>query len=151
MKGIAAFGFFLLFLAAIALISLRNTSDDRAATLQVPNEADFVGMQWQLAAMRNAPGAVQADIELTFASDGTLQGAGNCHSFTGTYTFDAGQLIMGGLETSESRCPADQPGFEPQLVLLLSSATAVRIGARGLVFLDAGNTRLMRFVGARKQ
>lgn len=145
MKGLVAFGFFLLFLAGLALINLGNRTSPADAQREI-TPLELAGARWQLVAMRGVPAVPSAIIEVQFTRGGALNGRGPCQHFAASYTHAAGQLKVSEPQTGPSTCPADSTPLEPRLLRMLTETASLGFDGRNLVLLAADQTRLARFV-----
>lgn len=146
MKGMMAFGFFMLFLAAMALVNVGKMSPDAKPELQSPSTDVLQGERWRLVALRGTPGAAAGAIELQFTRGGMVTGNGLCQFISGRYEYEQGVLAFSGLAVSTSTCNPQQPHVEQALLAQLATAVTLSFDGRNLVALSADSTRLARFV-----
>ncbi|MGB5345858.1 MAG: META domain-containing protein [Woeseia sp.] len=148
MKGVVAFGFFLLFLAALALINIGKLAPGDTGSLRGPTTAELTGERWRLVALRGNAAAEAAAIELQFTRGGMLTGSGLCQHFSGRYELAEVAVSFSGLQATESTCAAAVRPLEQRLLDYLSRAASIGFEGRNLVVLANDGTRLLRFVAA---
>jgi heat shock protein HslJ len=124
LNRVIAFLFFMLFLAAIAFIMLRNlqTRDDRT-------NFSIVGGEWRL-----------DDKRLTFRPDGKIGGFAGCNRFFGNFVATDATLDIGPLGSTRKACPAPLMERERDFLHALENASRYAIADRQLSLQDtAGN------------
>ncbi|MGB5245640.1 MAG: META domain-containing protein [Woeseia sp.] len=146
MKGIVAFGFFLLFLAALALTNISRMTPAGTAELRPPTALELAGERWRLVALRNVAGAAEADIELQFTRGGSVTGQGRCQHFNARYMLDETGLRFSDAVTLSSTCLGPEEPLEMRLLTAFAQTERVGIDGRNLVLLGADATRLARFL-----
>lgn len=152
MKGVVAFAFFMLFLAAFALVSLSNRSAPETDGARPPNSSELVGNRWRVAAMRGAPATTSGEITVQFTQGGMLTGSGTCQHFAARYQHEGPTLTFTEFETTPpAGCDSDSALREQALLKLLSETAAGTIDAGNLVLLSGDNVRLVRFAAVSQQ
>lgn len=149
MKGVVAFGFFLLFLAALALNNIGKLAPAESGSLRSPTPAELAGERWRLVALRGNAAAEAAAIELQFTRGGMLTGSGLCQHFSGRYELAQTAVSFSGLQATGSVCAATVRPLEQRLLEYLSRAASIGFDGRNLVVLESDGTRLLRFVAAK--
>jgi heat shock protein HslJ len=107
MNRVMGFTFFLLLLAAIALISLRDMrpiADSNAGTV-------ITGIDWQLISIDESVVESDAGVSIRFEVDGKISGHGGCNSFFSSYTMNESVIDIGPVGATRMACP------EPQMQL----------------------------------
>ncbi|NNC55620.1 MAG: META domain-containing protein [Pseudomonadales bacterium] len=146
MKGIVAFGFFMLFLAALALTNLGNMTPAETEALRAPTPLELSGERWQLVALRNVQGVSTANIELQFTRGGTVTGHSRCQHFTAQYQLADGALAISEIDALPTSCQDAVLAIEAALLQVFSQTRTVGVDERNLVLLGDESVRLARFV-----
>lgn len=107
MKRMGAFGFFMLFLAGIAIVNLRNMADQTAASVVEPQLADLVATPWRLQRLTGEQPSPDASFELRFSGDNSLSLRAACNRYNGEFTYANGQLRVGNLAGTRRACEPD--------------------------------------------
>ena len=143
MRPAAAFLFFLLFLAGIALVNLRSMQGNTESPVLEPSQ--LVGPNWRSTHL----GEMRMDADTTafirFDSDGTVSGNAGCNRFFGNWELSAGVLELGQLGTTRMACPESANSLE---IAFLEQIETVRSAARAetrLLLKDADSQPVMRF------
>lgn len=143
MRPAAAFLFFLLFLAGIALVNLRSMQPEAESPVLEP--AQLIGPIWRstyLGEMRmdaNTPAFIQ------FGADGNVSGNAGCNRILGSWELSAGVLTIGELGVTRMACP--EPANSLEIAFLEQVATihsAARTGRR-LALKNQAGVPVMRF------
>ena len=128
MNRVLAFLFFMLFLAGMAFILLKDIKPIDSAR---PQEVSLVSGSWYAT---DGSGA-----NVRFAADGKLSGSGGCNRFFGTYVATDKTIETGPLGTTRMACAPDVMNAETRFLAALESAreyriegNTLRIGAEGL-------------------
>lgn len=79
MKAIVGFGFFLLFLAGIALVTLKGRQ--MAEQSMSGGGAGLTGVSWRPAVIGSSLIAADSGMTISFDVDGSIKGHGGCNGF----------------------------------------------------------------------
>jgi heat shock protein HslJ len=88
---------------------------------------------WVLTAPVDAPDGVEVTIAF---SDGNVSGYAGCNRFTGTYTYDDGQLTFGTLASTRRACPDEVMAIEHDVLRRLSLVSRANRRAEMLTLAD---------------
>ncbi|MDH4047369.1 MAG: META domain-containing protein [Gammaproteobacteria bacterium] len=133
MSKVIAFGFFLLFLAAIAFVSLKGMRP--VAELSASNE--ITGISWQPLSIGGDPIAVGSAMRLQFGLDGKLTGHSGCNGFSGDYSRDAESVEIGPLGATRMACPDRETTLENRFFDALQRTVTAESRAGRLILSDA--------------
>ncbi len=86
-------------------------------------EDELSGGQWQLVSIDGQPVVAGSLVTLTFDTEGNLFGSGGCNSYSGTYTIEGDQIVMGPIISTLMMC-AD-PAVAEQETAYLAALQAV--------------------------
>jgi len=75
-----------------------------AATERIPEATELVGA-WLLEDLGGRGVMDMVQTTLVFDGEGRASGSGGCNRFTGSYTFDDGQLVFGPMAGTKMMCP----------------------------------------------
>jgi len=143
MKGAIAFIFFMLFLAGIAFVNLRDMGGGGTA---VTTAAELTDVAWRPTRLGDSTIENDTKVYLQFDSDGRIGGHGGCNRYFGGYRFDADTLIFGMVGATRMACGEPADSFEiSYLEALQNTRGAMRAGDQ-LALRDAGGETLVRFV-----
>jgi heat shock protein HslJ len=144
MKAAMGFGFFLLFLAGIALVMLQGRE---MARQNLPGGgAGMAGPEWRPVTIGGA--AVDADTTMfvRFAVDGSVNGNGGCNNFFGSLESTDDGVAMGELGATRMACPPEVMDQEQAFMQALQDSVRFEMGDDSLQMLDADNVLLVEFV-----
>lgn len=140
MKAIFGFGFFLLFLAGIALVMLQGRQI--AQQNMAGGGASLTGKSWR-------PSVIGADsipddsgMFVQFEVDGSIKGNGGCNTFFGTLEQSDSGVSIGPLGATRMACPEAVMRRETGFFAALQETKHLELGARRLQLLDADRTLL---------
>jgi heat shock protein HslJ len=146
MKGAIAFIFFMLFLAGIAFVSLRDMGSGGAVT----SASELTDVAWRPTRLGEMPLAEDTAIYLQFDGDGRIGGHAGCNRYFGGYRFDAETLVFGMVGATRMACGEPANSIEiSYLEALQNTRGAVRAGDR-LALRDAEGETLARFVAIER-
>jgi putative lipoprotein len=145
-KAFFGFAFFILFLAAFALVLLKARQTAELAAEDA--EAPFTDVRWRPVAVGGERFADDTRAFLTIGADGTVSGDAGCNRFSGTLTRTDAGIELGPLATTRRACP--EPVMRQEAALLMALETARELRAEGdvLRLLGQGADDLARFVAA---
>lgn len=137
MKASVGFGFFLLFLAGIALVSLMNMRDRAANT--VPTAGQLSANAWRPSNIGEMKVDSDTEMFVQFGPDGQLTGHGGCNSFFSRYRLEGDKIHVDPIGVTRKSCAAEVMSLEMSLVQSLQLATTVRgVGSRMAMRDDRG-------------
>ncbi|NNL53790.1 MAG: META domain-containing protein [Woeseia sp.] len=145
MKGMVAFGFFILFLGGLALVNLSNrvpVSKESARAVTLP---ELVRERWRLAALIDEPAAAGTAFEMQFTRGGAVSGNGGCLSFNASFELGRSAPLFRDIELFERACTEINPPPEIALMKVLRKTARITYDDRNIVLLAADQTRLARF------
>ncbi|MGI9201186.1 MAG: META domain-containing protein [Woeseiaceae bacterium] len=148
MKAAMGFGFFLLFLAGIALVMLQGRE---MARQNLPGGgAGMAGPEWRPVIIGDA--AVDADTPMfvRFAVDGSVNGNGGCNNFFGSLESTDDGVAMGELGATRMACPPEIMDQEQAFMQALQDAVSFEMGDDSLRMLNADKDVLAEFVDANR-
>ena len=147
MKGTVAFMFFMLFLAGIAFVNLRDMQGGR---IEIVSADALTDVAWRPASLGEMNIDDTTQMYLQFSVDGRIGGHAGCNRYFGGYRFDEGQLLFSMVGASRMACgePADALEFS-YLEALQNTRGAVRAGDR-LALRDTDGETLVRFVAIER-
>ena len=146
MKSIMGFGFFLLFLAGIALVMLQGREMVRH---NMPGGgASMTGMEWRptVIGVQEIPG--DSGMFVLFEVDGSIKGNGGCNNFFGALQKEGDGIAVGELGMTRMACPADVMARETAFVGALQDTSHFEMGEGSLQLLSADNRMLAELVSA---
>jgi heat shock protein HslJ len=147
MKGAIAFIFFMLFLAGIAFVNLRDMQGSR---IEVVSADVLTDVAWRPTSLGEMPIDETTTMYLQFDGDGRIGGHAGCNRYFGGYRFEAGQLLFGMVGATRMACGEPADAFElTYLEALQNTRGAVRAGDR-LALRDAGGETLVRYVAIER-
>jgi heat shock protein HslJ len=144
MKGIMGFGFFLLFLAGIALVMLQGR--EMAQQNMPGGGASMTGIDWQLRLLGADEIAADSGLFVSFAVDGSVNGNGGCNTFFGSLETSNGDLSVGELGSTRMACPSEIMDREIAFMNALQDATQFEMGKNSLQLIGAGDVLLAELV-----
>jgi heat shock protein HslJ len=145
MKAIMGFGFFLLFLAGIALVMLQGR--EMARQNMPGGGAAMAGVEWRPTRLGATEIAVDSGMYVLFAVDGSIKGNAGCNRFFGTLEMHEGELSVGELGATRKMCPADIMQKERAFMQALQDARHFEMGQNSLQLLDADKVLIAELLG----
>ncbi|MDA0705553.1 MAG: META domain-containing protein [Proteobacteria bacterium] len=144
MKAIVRFGFFLLFLAGIALVMLQGRE---MARQNLPGGgADMTGHEWRPIVLGAEILPADSGMHVVFAVDGSINGNGGCNNFFGALEKTEGGIKVGELGATRMACPETVMDREGAYLQALQRTSRFELGDQRLQLLDANNQLLLEFV-----
>ena len=119
MNRILAFLFFVLFLAGMALLVLRDMAPPDSGTESRSVAASLADGDWHAT---DGSGA-----NVRFETDGKVSGSGGCNRFFGSYSASGSTIRLGPLGSTKMACAEDLMNSETRFFEALQSATRYRI------------------------
>ena len=146
MKAIMGFGFFLLFLAGIALVMLQGR---QMIGQNMPGGgAGITGQKWRptVLAMDTLP--ADSDMYVLFEVDGSIKGSGGCNDFSGNLEKTDDGIVVGPLRATRMACAEKIMGREAAFMLALQNATRFEVGGNRLQLLNSDSQLLAELTPA---
>ncbi len=146
MKSIMGFGFFLLFLAGIALVMLQGR--EMARQHMPGGGVSITGMEWRptVVGAQQMPG--DSGMFVLFEVDGSIKGNGGCNNFFGALQKEGDGIAVGELGMTRMACPADIMARETAFMNALQDMSHFEMGADNLQLLNDENRMLAELVSA---
>ena len=144
MKAMMGFGFFLLFLAGIALVMLQGR--DMLRQNMPGGGVSMTGIEWRPTRLGADEIAADSDMFVSFEVDGSIKGHGGCNKFFGSLQTTDGELSVGELGATRMACPSQIMDREMAFMKALQDTTQFEIGENSLQLLGAGDVLLAELV-----
>jgi heat shock protein HslJ len=144
MNRIIGFTFFLLLLAAVAFITLKDMKPIANSNADTP----ITGTDWRPVSIGDQVVASDTRLHLRFEVDGKLNGNGGCNSFFGSYTLGESGIEIGPIGATRMACPPPQMELEERFFLALENAAKIESRANRLVLSDSAGVELAVFTEA---
>ena len=144
MKGIMGFGFFLLFLAGIALVMLQGR--EMARQNMPGGGASMTGIEWRPALLGAEEIASDSGLFVIFEVDGSIKGNGGCNNFSGSLQMSEGELSVGELASTRMACPPEIMDREVAFMRALQDTAQFEMGENSLQLIGAGKVLLAELV-----
>ncbi len=144
MKAMMGFGFFLLFLAGIALVMMQGK---QMAQQRLPGGgSEMTGINWRPIVVGADPIPDDSGISVLFEIDGSIQGNGGCNSFSGSLEQNDTALSVGPLRSTRMACPEPTMSREGEFMAALQNAKHFEMGKDRLQLLDEDRRLLAELV-----
>jgi heat shock protein HslJ len=148
MRASAGFGFFLLFLAGIALVSFVSMSK-RANT--VPTVVELSASAWRPSNIGEMKVDSDSEMYVQFAADGQLTGHGGCNNFFSRYRLEDNKIHVDPIGVTRRSCEPEIMSMELSFVESLQLAKNISgVGNRMAMRNDQGQATL-RFVAIERK
>lgn len=144
MKRIMGFGFFLLFLAGIALVMLQGR--EMARQNMPGGGASMTGIEWQPTIIGPDSIASDSGLFVIFEVDGSIKGNGGCNNFSGSLQMSEGELSVGELASTRMACPSEIMDREVAFMKALQDTAQFEMGENSLHLIGAGKVLLAELV-----
>ena len=144
MKAMMGFGFFLLFLAGIALVMLQGR--DMLRQNMPGGGASMTGIEWRPTHLGADEIAADSEMFVSFDVDGSIKGHGGCNKFFGSLQTTDGELSVGELGATRMACPSQIMDREMAFMKALQDTTQFEIGENSLQLVGAGDVLLAELV-----
>ena len=144
MKAMVGFGFFLLFLAGIALVTLQGR---QMAQQNVPGGgAALTGISWRPITLGNEAIPEDSGIFVSFAVDGGIKGRGGCNNFFGSLEQTESGIEIGPLGVTRMACPPPIMNRESAFLEALQKTRDFQANDESMRLLDDEGSVLAEFV-----
>lgn len=132
MSRIFGFTFFLLLLAAFALISLKGMRPIPAST----SLADVMDIDWTLISVDDEMVGNISRVTLRLKAGGKMNGHGECNDFFADYTVSEAGIEIGTIGVTRKACAASQVNPETALLDALGRTSGLGLRGHRLVLTD---------------
>lgn len=144
MKATIGFGFFLLFLAGLALVMLQGRE---MAKQNIPGGgAAITGKNWQPLIIGGERVVGEPAMFVHFAVDGSVNGNAGCNQFSGSLETTENGVIMGNLASTRKACPPDIMARETAFMNALQSTASLELNLGTLQLLDSEGVPLAELI-----
>jgi len=141
MKAIVGFGFFLLFLAGIALVMLQGR---QMAQKNLPGGGtSLTGINWRPTVVGAETLPEDSGMYVQFEEDGSIKGHGGCNSFFGSLQKSDDGVTVGPLGATRMACPEPVMQRETAFIDALQRTRHFGLGLDRLQFLDGDRMLLV--------
>jgi heat shock protein HslJ len=144
MKAIMGFGFFLLFLAGIALVLLQGR--EMARQNMPAGGIGITGKSWRPAVLGGEQLPVDSGLYVSFAVDGSISGNGGCNNFFGSLEKSDNGLSVGQLGATRMACAKGIMQREQAFLQALQDSTRFESGENRLQLLNSRDHLLAELV-----
>jgi len=144
MKAIVGFGFFLLFLAGIALVTLQGRQMAQQNVLG--GGAALTGISWRPITLGNEAIPEDSGIFVSFAVDGEIKGRGGCNNFFGSLEQTESGIQIGPLGVTRMACPPPIMNRESAFLEALQKTRDFQTNDESMRLLDDEGSVLAEFV-----
>ncbi len=144
MKAIVGFGFFLLFLAGIALVMLQGRQMAQQNVLG--GGAALTGINWRPIMLGNEAIPEDSGIFVSFAVDGGIKGRGGCNNFFGSLEQTESGIEIGPLGVTRMACPPPIMNRESAFLEALQKTRGFQTNDESMRLLDDEGSVLADFV-----
>lgn len=146
MKATIGFGFFLLFLAGLALVTLQG---QEMARQNLPaGGADLTGKNWRPVVVADVSMPQDPPMFVHFAVDGSVNGNSGCNQFFGNLETNDEGVSIGQMGSTSMACPPEIMDRETAFLQALQSTANFELGENTLQLLDADGKVLVELVVA---
>jgi heat shock protein HslJ len=142
MKAIMGFAFFLLFLAGIALVTLKG----RSMISIGGSGAELTGVTWQAVAIGEDSIPDDSGIYIQFEVDGSIKGNGGCNGFFGSLAQSDDGIGIGSLASTEMACREPVMSREMSFLESVHKMANFETTSNGMNLLAADGAVLAQFV-----
>jgi putative lipoprotein len=144
MKAIVGFGFFLLFLAGIALVMLQGR---QMAQKNLPGGgASLTGVSWRPAVVGAESMPEDSGMFVQFEVDGSFKGNGGCNLFFGSLEQSDSGVSIGPIGSTRMACPEPIMNRETAFITALQTTKQFELGRDSLQLLDSNRTLLVELI-----
>ena len=146
MKSVMGFGFFLLFLAGIALVMLQGRE---MAKQNLPGGGSgMAGIDWRPVVIGDEPVVADLGAFVKFTVDGSVAGNSGCNNFSGAMETTDDGVKMGQMASTRMACPPEIMAVEARFLQALQGAAKFEMTSDSLRMLNADGEALAEFVAA---
>ncbi|MGI9271551.1 MAG: META domain-containing protein [Woeseiaceae bacterium] len=138
------FGFFLLFLAGIALVMLQGR--EMARKNMPAGGATMTGQEWRPMIIGTSEMPDDSGMYVLFEVDGSIKGNGGCNNFFGSLEETDNGVVVGHLGSTRMACPGEIMDRETAFMAALQEARRFELGENSLQLLGEKNELLAELV-----
>jgi heat shock protein HslJ len=149
MKASVGFGFFMLFLAGFALVTLKNMRD--TSNNAVPTTAELTGSAWRPSHIGEMKVDDESGIYVQFETDGQLVGHGGCNRFFSSYELSDSKIKVHPISVTRMACATDIMSIELSFVEALQLASTVAGVEKRLAMRNDRGQAMLRFDAIDRQ
>ncbi len=146
MKGLLGFGFFLLFLAGIALVSLQGRQMARIGASG--SGAEITGIRWRPVMVGDDAMPDDSGMFIRFDDDGSMKGHGGCNGFFGSLQQTESGIGVSALVATKMACRKTVMSRETVFMNAVQKTTNFESGKDSMHMLDEGNVVVAEFVAS---
>jgi heat shock protein HslJ len=144
MKAVVGFGFFMLFLAAIALVMLQGR---QMAGIGAPGGgAGVTGISWRPVMVGSESIPQNSGMLIRFEVDGSIEGRGGCNEFSGALQQTESGVEVGPLASTRMACPGPIMSRERAFFDALQRTKNLKTTSDGMSLLDENSDTIVEFV-----
>lgn len=144
MKAMVGFGFFLLFLAGIALVMLQGR---QMAQKNLPGGgSSLTGVSWRPEVVGAESMPEDSGMFVRFEVDGSFKGNGGCNSFFGSLEQSESGVSVGPIGATRMACPEPIMNRETAFITALQTTKQFELGRDSLQLLDGNRTLLVELI-----
>ena len=144
MKGLLGFGFFLLFLAGIALVTLKGRELGQIGASG--SGAEITGITWRPVVVGDDAMPDDSGMFIQFEVDGSIKGHGGCNGFFGSLQQTESGIGVGALVVTEKACPRRVMSREKTFLSAVQETTNFESGNDSMRLLGEDDEVLAEFV-----
>ena len=144
MKGLVGFGFFLLFLAGIAFVTLQGRQ--KAQPGASGGGVEITGIRWRLVMVGDDAIPDDSGMFIQFEVDGSIKGHGGCNGFFGSLEQIESGLGVGPLGVTRMACSEPIMSREMTFLDAVQKTKNFDAGNDNMRLLDEENDVLAEFV-----
>ncbi len=142
MKAMMGFGFFLLFLAGLALVMMQG-----GQMIQVGGGgAEVTGVSWRPVSVGDEAIPEDSGLTLRFEVDGSIKGHGGCNGFSGSLQKSGSGIEVGPLAATRMACPETIMNRETAFMNAVQKLRDFKTTGDGMSLLDEDGNVLAKFV-----
>ena len=146
MKSVVGFGFFLLFLAGIALVMLQGRE---MARQNLPGGGSgMAGIEWRPVAIGETAIDPNTSMVVRFTVDGSVNGNSGCNNFFGSLETTEDGVKMGQMGSTRMACPPEVMELEDMFLDALQATAKFSMSQDSLQMLSADDEILAEFVAS---
>ncbi len=146
MKGLLGFGFFLLFLAGIALVTLKGRQMGQIGASG--SGAEITGITWRPVMVGDEAMPDDSGMFIQFEVDGSIKGHGGCNGFFGSLQQTESGIGVGALVVTEKACRRAVMSRETTFMNAVQETTNFESGNDSMRLLGEDDEVLAEFVAS---
>ena len=139
MKAVVGFGFFLLFLAGIALVTLQGRQ--LAQQGLAGGGTGITGIDWRPTVVGTESIPDDTGMFVQFEVDGSFKGNGGCNAFTGSLEQSDSGVVVGPISATRMACP--EPAMQRETAFMEALQGTIQLEAAGNRLQLLGESRIL--------